>query len=36
MLAKEIDKGPDASTYRAVAVIDGAEGHFHWQHFICH
>ncbi len=23
-------------TYRTVAVIDGTEWHFHWQHFICH
>ncbi|STF33193.1 2,5-diketo-D-gluconic acid reductase B [Escherichia coli] len=36
MLAKEIDKSPDARTYRTVAVIDGTEWHFHWQHFICH
>ncbi len=35
MLAKEIDKSPDARTYRTVAVIDCTEWHFHWQHFIC-
>ena len=26
MLAKEIDKSPDARTYRTVAVIDGTDG----------
>lgn len=36
MLAKEIDKSPDARTYRTVAVIDGAEGHFYRQYFVCH